>query len=313
MTNKFEYSNTNKRYYTYDFYLKNKFGCKVFKVPLDAGFTCPNRDGTIGIGGCIFCNSQGSGEFSGDSLDGLETQFEKMKNVLHKKWPVAKYIAYFQAFTNTYAPLEILRKSFETFINVDNVVGISIATRPDCLPENILDYLENLSKKTELWVELGLQTINDKTAKLINRGYDYNVFLNAVKELRKRNINITVHIINGLPYETKKDMIDTIKSLSKLDIQGVKIHSLNILKNTELARLYLSTNFYIMSFEEYIDLLVEQLEHLRENIVVQRISGDAIPSELIEPKWSINKRNIANSLDKKMSMLDTYQGIKYHE
>ncbi len=313
MTNKFEYSNTNKRYYTYDFYLKNKFGCKVFKVPLDAGFTCPNRDGTIGIGGCIFCNSQGSGEFSGDSLDSLEIQFEKMKNVLHKKWPVAKYIAYFQAFTNTYAPVEILKKKFETFINADNVVGISIATRPDCLPENVLDYLENLSKKTELWVELGLQTINNKTAKLINRGYDYNVFLNAVKELRKRNINITVHIINGLPYETKKDMIDTIKSLSKLDIQGIKIHSLNILKNTELARLYLSTNFYIMSFEEYIDLLVEQLEHLRENIVVQRISGDAIPSELIEPKWSINKRNIANSLDKKMSMLDTYQGIKYHE
>lgn len=313
MTNKFKYSNTNKRYYTYDFYLKNKFGCKVFKVPLDAGFTCPNRDGTIGTGGCIFCNSQGSGEFSGDSLDSLETQFEKMKNVLHKKWPVAKYIAYFQAFTNTYAPVEILKKKFETFINADNVVGISIATRPDCLPENIIDYLENLSKKTELWVELGLQTINDKTAKLINRGYDYNVFLNAVKELRKRNISITVHIINGLPYETKKDMIDTIKSLSKLDIQGVKIHSLNILKNTELARLYLSTKFYIMSFEEYIDLLVEQLEHLRENIIVQRISGDAIPSELIEPKWSINKRNIANSLDKKMSMLDTYQGIKYHE
>lgn len=313
MTNKFKYSNTNKRYYTYDFYLKNKFGCKVFKVPLDAGFTCPNRDGTVGTGGCIFCNAQGSGEFSGDILDSLETQFEKMKNVLHKKWPVAKYIAYFQAFTNTYAPVEILKNKFESFINMKNVVGISIATRPDCLPENILDYLENLSKKTELWVELGLQTINDKTAKLINRGYDYNVFLNAVKELRKRNINITVHIINGLPYETKKDMIDTIKSLSKLDIQGVKIHSLNILKNTELARLYLSTNFYIMSFEEYIDLLVEQLEHLRENIIVQRISGDAIPSELIEPKWSINKRNIANSLDKKMSMLDTYQGIKYHE
>ena len=313
MTNKFKYSNTNKRYYTYDFYLKNKFGCKVFKVPLDAGFTCPNRDGTVGTGGCIFCNSQGSGEFSGDRLDSLQTQFEKMKNVLHKKWPVAKYIAYFQAFTNTYAPLEILEKYFEIFINVENVVGISIATRPDCLPENVLDYLENLSKKTELWVELGLQTINDKTAKLINRGYDYNVFLGAVKELRKRNINITVHIINGLPYETKKDMIDTIKSLSKLDIQGIKIHSLNILKNTELARLYLSTNFYIMSFEEYIDLLVEQLEYLRENIVVQRISGDAIPSELIEPKWSINKRNIANSLDKKMSILDTYQGIKYHE
>ncbi|MCK9199361.1 MAG: TIGR01212 family radical SAM protein [Bacilli bacterium] len=293
--------------------MKNKFGCKVFKVPLDAGFTCPNRDGTVGTGGCIFCNSQGSGEFSGNRLDGLEKQFHKMKTALHQKWPIAKYIAYFQAFTNTYAPLEILEKYFEIFINVENVVGISIATRPDCLPENVLDYLENLSKKTELWVELGLQTINDKTAKLINRGYDYNVFLGAVKELRKRNINITVHIINGLPYETKKDMIDTIKSLSKLDIQGIKIHSLNILKNTELARLYLSTNFYIMSFEEYIDLLVEQLEYLRENIVVQRISGDAIPSELIEPKWSINKRNIANSLDKKMSILDTYQGIKYHE
>ncbi|MEA4822477.1 MAG: TIGR01212 family radical SAM protein [Erysipelotrichales bacterium] len=313
MTNKFKYSNTNKRYYTYDFYLKNKFGCKVFKVPLDAGFTCPNRDGTVGTGGCIFCNAQGSGEFSGNRLDGLEKQFHKMKTALHQKWPVAKYIAYFQAFTNTYAPVEILKNKFESFINMKNVVGISIATRPDCLPINVLNYLEELSKKTELWVELGLQTINNKTAKLINRGYDYNVFLNAVKELRKRNINITVHIINGLPYETKKDMIDTIKSLSKLDIQGIKIHSLNILKNTELARLYLSTNFYIMSFEEYIDLLVEQLEYLRENIVVQRISGDAISNELIEPKWSINKRNIANSLDKKMSMLDTYQGIKYHE
>ncbi len=309
----FKYSNTNKRYYTYDYYLKSTFNDKVFKVSLDGGFSCPNRDGKISIGGCIFCNGDGSGEFAGNKLDSLDVQFEKIKKVMLRKWPnVTKIIAYFQAFTNTYDSVENLKKRFEPFINKKGVVGIDIATRPDCLDDDILDYLESISKRTKLWVELGLQTTYDKTAKLINRGYTYHTFLKAVNNLRARNINVTVHLINGLPYETRQMMITNVKRVSSLDIQGIKLHSLNILKNTKLASIYASNPFYVMSLDEYIDLVVDQIRHIKEDIVIQRISGDASEEELIAPTWSRNKTQLANNVDKLMVKLNAIQGDKYN-
>ena len=226
----FKYSYNNKRYHTLDYFYKNKFNSKVFKVSLNAGFTCPNIDGTVGYGGCIYCSSLGSGEFAGDKNKDLVTQFNEVKTMMEKKWPNSKYIGYFQANTNTYAPLNELIEKYETILKLDNVVGLNIATRPDSISKECMDYLEKLSKKTYLTVELGLQSIHEKTSILINRCHTLECFLECVKELRKRNINVVVHIINGLPYETKEMMIETVKYLNNLDIQGVKIHMLSILK-----------------------------------------------------------------------------------
>jgi radical SAM protein (TIGR01212 family) len=226
MKNKFKYSDSNKRYYTLDYFYKHKFNSKVFKVSLNGGFTCPNKDGTVGTGGCIYCSKLGSGDFGGNKEDELEVQFEKVKNVISKKWPNSKYIGYFQANTNTYAPLKELKDKYERILKLDNVVGLSIATRSDSITEECYNYLEELSKRTYLTVELGLQTIHDRTSLLINRCHTLSNFEEAVKKLRERDINVVVHIINGLPYETKEMMIDTVKYLSNLDIQGIKIHML---------------------------------------------------------------------------------------
>ena len=309
----FKYSDSNKRYYTLDYFYKHKFNSKVFKVSLNGGFTCPNKDGKVGIGGCIYCSKSGSGEYAGDVKKDLVTQFNEVKEMMLKKWPKAKYIGYFQANTNTYAPLEELKEKYETILKLDNVVGLNIATRPDAISEECLDYLEELSKKTYLTIELGLQTIHDKTSKFINRCHTLECFENMVKELRKRNINIVVHIINGLPYETKEMMIDTVKYLSKLDIQGIKIHMLSILKDTKLAEIYNDNKFKLITRNEYIDIVCDQLEYLREDIVVHRITGDPKVSDLIEPDWLIKKVTILNDIDKEMSKRNSYQGIKYNK
>ena len=219
MTNKFKYSDSNKRYHTLDYFYKNKFKSKVFKVSLNGGFTCPNKDGKVGTRGCIYCSRTGSGEFAGNIKDNLLKQFDDVKEMMSKKWPNSKYIAYFQANTNTYAPLDVLKEKYETVYKLPNVVGLSIATRPDSIEDDVYDYLEKLSKETYLTVELGLQSIHEKTNKIINRCHSLECFNKAVKELRKRNINVVVHIINGLPYETKEMMIDTVKYLNNLDIQ----------------------------------------------------------------------------------------------
>ena len=308
LNNPFPFSNTNKRYHTYDYHLKTKYGEKTFKVSLDGGFDCPNRDGKVGVGGCTFCTVSGSGEFGGSRIDTLDVQFNKVRDMMHQKWPVAKYIAYFQSFTNTYGDLEKLKSTFEPFIGKENVVALAIATRPDCLPKETLDYLESISKRIDLWVELGLQTTYDTTAKMINRCYDYRVFLEAVKELRSRNINVMVHIINGLPYETKEMMINNIKQITKLDIQGIKIHSLSVIRNTALEKIYAAKPFPIMTRDAYVDLVVEQLELIPPHIVVARVSGDAKREDLIVPEWSIKKTILANEIDKKMVELNTYQG-----
>ena len=307
--NKFKYSDSNKRYHTLDYFYKHKFDSKVFKVSLDAGFSCPNIDGTKGIGGCIYC-SNGSGEFAGDKNKPLTEQFNDIKEMLLKKWPNSKYIAYFQANTNTYAPLDVLKEKYESVINLDNVIGLSIATRPDSIEEDVYDYLEELSKKTYLTVELGLQTIHDETSKFINRCHTLDCFEECVKKLRERNINVVVHIINGLPYETKEMMLETVKYLNNLDIQGIKIHMLSIVKDTKLNLIYKEKPFHVLTKEEYIDIVVEQLEHLREEIVINRITGDPKKEDLIKPDWLVKKFCVLNDIDKEMVKRDIYQGDK---
>ena len=308
--NSFIYSNTNKRYHTLDYFYKNKFHSKVFKVSLNAGFSCPNIDGTVGYGGCIYCSKTGSGEFAGNKEDSLKKQFNTVKEKMLKKWPNAKYIGYFQARTNTYAEVDTLKRLYETVLSFDNVIGLSIATRPDAISKECLDYLKKLNEKTYLTIELGLQSTKEKTAKLINRCHSLECFENMVKKLRQNNINVVVHIINGLPYETKEDMLNTVKYLNNLDIQGIKIHMLSILKDTPLEELYQREHFKILSKEEYIDIVIEQLELLRPDIVIHRITGDPKVEDLIEPKWLIKKFCVLNDIDKEMVKRDTYQGKK---
>ncbi len=304
----FKYSDSNKRYYTLDYFYKHKFNSKVFKVSLNAGFSCPNKDGTKGYGGCIYCSKLGSGDYAGDKNESLIEQFNKVKEIMSHKWPNSKYIAYFQANTNTYAPVEILREKYESVMYLENVVGLNIATRPDAISDECLNYLEELNKKTYLTIELGLQTIHEETSKLINRGHDLKCFNDMLKKLRDRNINVVVHIINGLPYETKEMMLETARYLSSLDIQGIKIHMLHILSGTALANLYEKEHFHVLTREEYVDIVCSQLELLREDIVIHRITGDPNPDDLIEPKWLIKKFGVLNEIDKEMVKRDSYQG-----
>ena len=306
----FQYSLDNKRYHTLNYHYKEKYHCKVIKVSLNAGFTCPNIDGKVGYGGCIYCSKSGSGDFGGDITKSLSEQFDEIKETLSKKWPSGKYIAYFQAHTNTYAPLSVLKEKYESVLKKDNVIGIAIATRPDAIEDEVLDYLEELNKNTDVTVELGLQTIHEDTAKLINRCHSLNQFEEMVKKLRKRNIEVVVHIINGLPYETKEMMIDTVKYLNHLDINGIKIHMLNIVKDTPLATLYQEKKFKVLSKEEYIDIVIQQLEYLRPEIVIHRITSDPDPKNLIEPTWLVKKFCVLNDIDKEMKKRNTYQGKK---
>ena len=308
--NLFKYSDDNKRYHTLNYFYKHKFNSKVFKVSLNAGFSCPNIDGTVGTGGCIYCSNSGSGDFAGNVNEDLVTQFNNIKSMLHKKWPNAKYIGYFQAHTNTYAPIDVLKNKYECILAQNNVIGLSIATRADAITDECLDYLEKLSQKTYLTVELGLQTIHESTTNLINRCHDLKTFDDMVEKLRKRKINVVVHIINGLPFETKEIMIETIKHINKLDIQGIKIHMLHIIKNTKLEQIYNNTKFHILTKDEYIDIVCSQLEYIRPEIVINRITGDPVKEDLIEPTWLIKKFCVLNDIDKEMVKRDTYQGIK---
>ena len=269
-----------------------------------------NIDGTVGVGGCLYCSKSGSGEFAGNKEDDIKKQFEEVKNNMLKKWPNAKYIGYFQARTNTYAPVEELKKVYEPILEEENLVGINIATRPDAITEDCLDYLEELNKRTNLTIELGLQTMKEETSILINRCHTLECFEEMVTKLRKRKIDVIVHIINGLPYETKEDMINTVKYLNRLDIQGIKIHMLSILKDTPMEKLWKKEKFKVLTKEEYIDIVVDQLEYLRPEIVIHRITGDPKKEELIEPKWLVKKFCVLNDIDKEMVRRNTYQGAK---
>lgn len=310
VVNKFRYSNTNKRYYTLDYFYKQKFGQKVSKISLNAGFSCPNKDGTKGIGGCIYCSPSGSGDFAGDPLCSVVEQFNKIRMMMDSKWPDALYIGYFQANTNTYADVATLKEKFEPILKQDRVVGLSIATRCDAISDECLDYLEDLHHRTFLTVELGLQTIHEETSKFIKRGHTLKEFENMVFKLRERGISVVVHIINGLPGETREMMLETVKYINSLNIQGIKIHMLHVVKNTQLANIYQKMPFPLLEKNEYVDLVCDQLELLREEIVIHRLTGDPVKEELIAPIWTLKKIDVLNGIDKELAQRDSYQGKK---
>lgn len=296
--NLFQKTNNNKRYYTLDYYYKGMFNHKVAKLSLDAPFTCPNIDGTKGYGGCIYCTPSSNSK-------SIEKQIEEQKEILQKKWPDCKYIAYLQSHSNTYGSIEKLKSLYEPLLKLDNVIGLSIGTRVDCISDDCLEYLEDLSKRTFLTIELGLQTIHEKTSKLINRCHTLEEFEEMVKKLKERNINVVVHIIDGLPFETKEMMIETVRYLNKLHIDGIKIHMLFIDKNAPIRNL----SFKMLSREEYIDIVCDQIEELDPNIVIHRLTGDGNKDSLIEPLWSLKKVSVLNDIDKCLAKRNTFQGF----
>lgn len=309
--NQFKYSLDNKRYHTYNYYLKNKYHQKVAKVALNADFTCPNRDGSKGYGGCIFCSSSGSGDYAGNVHDHLEKQFQTISQIMKRKWPECAYIAYFQANTNTYGPLDKIKKMIQPFLEKEDVKGIALATRPDCLSEEIIRYLSEVNQTKDVYIELGLQTIHDETSRLINRGHTYQEFLDGLALCRQYNLEVCVHIINGLPFETKEMMIETAKTLGQLDIQALKIHMLFVVKNTKLQQMYENHEFEMLTRQEYIDIVVEQLRYINPEIILERLTGDGKIDDLIAPMWSIKKVTILNDIDKQMKERDIYQGDLY--
>ena len=305
--NNFELSDTNKRYHTYDYYLKRKFGVKCVKVTLDCGFTCPNKDGTKGYGGCTYC----SGTFTNTSRQSVTEQFHTAKANLNRKWHDVKYIPYFQAYTNTYAPLDVLKPLYEEALSLPDVIGLDIATRADALADDVADYLRELSERTFVTVELGLQTIHDITAERINRCHSYDEFLNGYNKLADSNIDVCVHIINGLPGETKSMMLDTVRELARIRPNGIKIHLLHVLENTVAAEQYRNGEFDTLSFEVYTDIVVSQLQLLPPDIYIGRITGDGHKDEVTAPRWSLNKLAVMNGIDKLMAARDIYQGDLY--
>lgn len=311
--NPFPYSDDNKRYHTWNYYLKHTFHSKVFKVALNANFSCPNRDGTCGVGGCTFCGSLGSGEYAGDIHEDLMTQLEEGRKLMLKKWPHGKAIAYFQAYTNTYADLAVLKETFDPFMKREDLEAISIATRADCLEDDKIDYLNSLTAKKEIWVELGLQSIHDDTAKRVNRGHTYAQFLDCIERLRSTNLKICVHLINSLPYETKEQMIQSAEAIAHLPIHAVKIHMLHIMEGTRMAQEYKESPFPVLSKEDYIDVVIRQLEVLPKNMIIQRLTGDGVKEQLITPLWTLKKVIVLNDIDKEMVRRNTWQGKYYEE
>lgn len=301
-----------KRYNTLNNFYRKKYAKKVFKVALNAGFTCPNIDGTVASGGCTFCSWMGSGDFAGDKHDSLQEQFSKVKHMMHKKWKDGLYVAYFQANTNTHAPLPKLKEIYEEAITLDpNIVMLSIGTRPDSLPDDVVSYLADLNKRMPIQVELGLQTIHQKTSDLINRAHDLDVFDDAVKRLRNHGLEVVVHIINGLPFETKEMMIDTVKHLNTLDIQGIKIHMLHLMEKTKMGYDYLKNPWKLLTLEEYVDITTEQILWLRKDIIVHRVTGDAPETMLIAPTWTKKKFIVSNEIDKLLRKKELWQGDYY--
>lgn len=309
--NQFIYSDDNKRYHTWNYHLRHKFGCKVMKIALNAGFTCPNIDGSKGFGGCTYCSKSGSGDFSGNPSDAILRQFEEGKAMMHKKWHEGKYMPYFQAHTNTYAPVEVLRDRFEGVLSQNDVVGVSIATRADCLENDVIDYLEELSKRTYLIVELGLQSVFDETGKRINRCHTYEEFLEGYFKLKERGINICVHLIDGLPGETPEMMIESARRVGALAPHCVKLHLLHIIKDTVLEKQYDNGEVIPLEMDEYVDIIVRQLEVIPPEVVIQRLTGDGARASLRAPMWSLKKFEVLNAIDTLMAERNTYQGERY--
>ena len=312
MDSGFKFSLDNKRYHTWNYHLRTTFGKKVFKVALNAGLTCPNIDGTKGVGGCTYCLS-GSGEFAGDPGDDILVQFEEVKAKMHKKWPDALYIPYFQANSNTYAPVPVLKELFEPVLKKDGVIGLAIATRADCITDAVLDYLSDLNSRTYLITELGLQTVFDETGKRINRCHSYADFLKGYERLKSRNIKVCVHLIEGLPHETPEMMLKSAKTVAGLRPDFVKLHLLHILKGTKIAEEYENGDFDTLTLSEYVNIICDCLEVFHENTVIQRLTGDGGRDTLIAPLWSLKKFVVLNEIDKELLRRNSFQGIKFGE
>lgn len=298
-----------KRFYSLNEFLQERHGSKVMKLSLDGGFTCPNRDGKVAKGGCIFCSSRGSGDFTPSTTLSITEQMNANIALLSNKWPhVNKYIAYFQSYSNTYAPLSVLKKKYEEALSFPNVVGLAIATRPDCLSDDIIDYLAELHTRTHLWVELGLQTIHAHTSEFINRGHDLDCFHEAVHKLHARGIEVVAHMIIGLPGETIQDQLETAKYMAQLPLQGVKLHMLHVLDNAPLGKLYLKQPFPLLSEDEYVALIGEILKILPSNFVIHRLTGDGDKKHLIAPLWTTRKTLVLNHIHKYLNDHNIYQG-----
>lgn len=297
-----------KPYHSLDYELKQRFGEKVYKLTLNGGMSCPNRDGKLSFGGCIFCSEGGSGDFAASACLSIPEQLQDAKKRLDKKRPADRYIAYFQAYTNTYAPVEYLRRIFTEAIEDPQVVLLSIATRPDCLPEEVIDLLAELNRKKPVWVELGLQTIHEESARFIRRGYPLEVFTDAVNRLNRAGIEVVAHVILGLPGETAQMMLETVTYLNRLPIHGIKLQLLHVLKHTDLAAYYQSTGFPVLSEDEYVSLVIQCIEHLRPEITVHRITGDGPKDLLIAPLWSSAKRSVLNHIHHEMKLQNSWQG-----
>ena len=301
--------NTN-RYRDLNTALRQHFGCRVQKITLDAGLTCPNRDGTLGVGGCIYCNVRGSGTGLSQHYS-ISQQLERGKERLRRRYKAKKYIAYFQSFSNTYGSPEELEGFYREALAVEDVVGLAIGTRPDCVPDNVLDMLAELNEQTYLWVEYGLQSKHNRTLELINRGHDFAAFVDAVERTRLRGLDICVHVILGLPEEDKTDMLATARALGNLDIQGVKIHLLYVIQGTPMAELYRRGDYRCLSREEYVDIVCEFLTLLPPQVVIHRLTGDPHPEELLAPKWALDKQTNLQAIRDTLQSRDLWQGKYY--
>ena len=312
-SNPFPYSDSNKRYYTYSYYLKQAFGAKCAKLPLDAGLSCPNIDGRCSKGGCIYCSGRGSGDFASDSLLSIGEQILEQKRLLGSKWDTFRCIAYFQAHSNTYAPLEVLKPMYEEALATEGIVGINIATRADCLEGETVAYLASLAQRTTLTVELGLQTSNDQTALRINRGHAFATFCDGFERLRRASdrIRIGVHVILGLPGETDGEMMETVRQVARLHPDEVKLHLLHVLKGTVLAEHYLQGAYEPLARERYVRLVADALELLPPDVVIGRLTGDGKAESLLAPLWSRDKKTVINDIDKLLYERDSYQGRRY--
>lgn len=288
-------------YLSFNKYLKDKFGQKVYKISLDGGFTCPNRDGKTGTRGCIFCSKGGSGDFAESREMSITEQIENGKKRVEKKIKSGKYIAYFQAFTNTYAPIEILRQKYEEAINHPDIVALSIATRPDCLGDDVLRLLDEMNKIKPVFVELGLQTIHQKSAKYIRRGYDLSVYDKAVRDLKKIGVNVVVHVILGLPNESENDMLETVKYVCESGANGIKLQLWHVIDGTDLAKDYEKGLFKTLEFDEYVNLIVKCVKIIPNDIVIHRLTGDGAKKDLIAPLWSADKKRVLNAINKALS------------
>ena len=309
-SNPYKYTDTNKRYYTYDYYLRRTFGGKCAKIPLDGGFTCPNIDGRCGTGGCIYCSGRGSGDFAELPSFSVREQYESVREKLSSKWSTERCIPYFQAHSNTYGDAEHLRRLYYEALSLEDVVGLNIATRADCLGEGVPELLAQIAERTVLTVELGLQSSDDKTAELINRGHSFEDFCRGFERLRRasKKINVCVHIIFGLPYETEEQMMRTVRDVAALHPEQVKIHLLHVIRGTKMAEIYERGEYEPLTKERYVSLVADAIELLPEDIVIARLTGDGMAEDLLAPDWSRKKVSVINDIDKLLYERGSYQG-----